>query len=124
MATQTKRRTAPASMPTTPDLDSTETTAAETAETTNDGGEAATTQTRNRRTEEQMIADLEAKLAAVRARAASKNDALIRPLTLARNNIQRVMDAATEAGETAVIEQLQSVFDVLDSLVSARLPQG
>lgn len=119
MATTTKRRSAPASMPTTPDLDTNATTT-ETTEATNGGSG----NTRNRRTDEQMIADLQAKLAAVQARQAAKNDPLIRPLTLARNNVQRVMDAATEAGEGNVTEQLQSVFDVLDSLVSSRLPQG
>ena len=73
---------------------------------------------RVRRTEEQLIRDLEAKLASLRERAASrevKNSPAIKATLAALRTIDKAVEAATEEGDTALRHVLADARGPLES---------
>lgn len=109
MTTTTKKQPAPPSMPKAPKAEGTEAAPAKTK--------------RPRRTPEQTIADLEAKLAATRRRAALasvKDDPVMGPVLRSIGSIQKALEAATEANNEGAIGVLTAAHDAIRDYVTAQ----
>jgi hypothetical protein len=76
----------------------------------------ATIKNRTRRTPEQIVADLEAEITRVKARAAAKEAKAapeVKPLMAAVKAVEKALVAASGAGNTELVESLTTVRETL-----------